>query len=108
MIRSRIWKKKNPWGHYIFPDGILHLYAEWTSYLMFSKYKELHVPRGAEDNNLPANEGNMDSIPLPGGCQKPQSNYAPVLQLLTHALLEPMLCNKRSPHSEEPEHHNEE
>ena len=75
---------------------------------MFSKYKELRVPRGAVDNNLPANEGNMDSIPLPGGCQKPQSNYAPVLQLLTHALLEPMLCNKRSPHSEEPEHHNEE
>ena len=32
----------------------------------------------------------------------------PVLQLLKPVHLEPVLCNKRSHHSEKPEHHSEE
>ena len=91
----------------MFPGGILLLYAEWTSYLMFSKYKELHVPRDAVDNNLPADAGVMDSIPITEGSQMQQSNYALVLQLLKHAHLEPILGNKRSQHSEKPEHNEE-
>ena len=58
--------------------------------------------------NPPASAGDMGSIPGPGRCHMPQSNYASVPQLLTRAHPEPVLCTKRSPCSEKPVHCSEE
>ena len=102
MIRSRIWKKKKKIVH-----GVIKCSQVAFSIYMLSRpltwwfqNTELHVPRGAVDSNLPADAGDMDSIPIPEGSQMPQSRYVPVLQLLKHALLEPILGTKRSQHSE--------
>ena len=68
-------------------------------------------PGGAVVKNPPANAGDTGSIPGPGRSHMPWSNWAHVPQLLSlhsrarkpqllkQACLEPVLCNKSSPHS---------
>ena len=82
------------------------------------KTKSRGVPGGSEVMNLPSNAGDMVPIPDPGRSYRLQSNYARVpqilslcsgahkLQLLSPHTLEPVLCKKRSYHTEKPVHHN--
>ena len=58
--------------------------------------------------NLPANTGDMGSIPGPGRSYMLQGNWASAAQLLQPARLEPVLYSKRSRRNEKPVHHNEE
>ena len=82
---------------------------------------------GAVVKKLPANAGDMGSIPVPGRSHMPWSNKARAPQLLSlrstarkhnywdrmpqlvkPPCLEPVLRNKRSHRSEKPTHRNEE
>ena len=68
-------------------------------------------PDGEESavgKNLPANTGDTGLIPGPGRSHVPRSNPAHAPQLLKPVCLEPVLCNKRSQHNEEPVHCKEE
>ena len=63
---------------------------------------------GAVDKNVPASAGDTGSIPGPGRFHMPPSNWACAPQRLMAVCLQPMLCDKRSHHSEKPMHLNEE
>ena len=52
-------------------------------------------PRGPVVKNLPANAGDMGSIPGPGILRMPRGRKAQVLQLLKPVHLEPVFHNKR-------------
>ena len=60
------------------------------------------------DKNLPANAGDVGLVPGSQRFHTSRSNQAHVLQLLKPVCLEPVLCNKRSHHSEEAMHHKKE
>ena len=102
---------------------------------MVLKYLSRDFPGDAVVKNLPANAGDMGSIPGPGRPHMPWSNQARVpqllslcsrarepqlmkpahcnysahvLQLLKPAHLDPVLCNKRSHCNKKPAQHNEE
>ena len=51
--------------------------------LIYKAEMVLAFPGGPGVKNLPADAGNTGLIPGLGGCHKPPSHYASVLQLLT-------------------------
>ena len=63
----------------------------------------MDIPGGPVVKNLPANAGDMGSIP---GGEDPTCHRAtkPTPQVQSLCTLEPALCNKRSHHSEKPAH----
>ena len=63
------------------------------------------LPGGLVVKNLPANAGDMDSIPGLGRPHVPQGNS---LCTTTTEALEPVLCSNGSRHNEKPMHHKEE
>ena len=63
-------------------------------------------PGGPVVKNLPANAGDMGLTPGPRRSYMSYGNETHVPQLLK-LHLEPMLCSKRSHHSEKPTHHNQ-
>ena len=62
-------------------------------------------PGGPVVKNLPANAGDMDSIPGPRRPTMPRGSWVGVPQLLSPQAPEPTLY-KRSHRNEKPEHHN--
>ena len=93
---------------------------ETDQHLVQTKAIHWDFPSGTALKNLPANAGDMGSIPGPGRSHMTRSNYACVPQLLSlssrdhkpqllkPAHLEPVLHNKRSHLNVKPTHHNEE
>ena len=107
--------------------GWLHLLLAFAFLSCHKRTKLPDFPGGAVVENPPANAGDTGSSPGPGrhicrGATKPlhhsywacaldpaSHNYwAHMPQLLKPMHLEPVLCNKRSYHSEKPAHCNEE
>ena len=69
---------------------------------LFSTYSHLDFPGGPVVKSLPANAGDVGSVPGLGSFHVPQDDYTQVPRLLSPCTLEPMPRSKRSPRDEKP------
>ena len=77
--------------------------ATKTQHSQINKYlKNRDFPGGPVVKNLPANAGDMGSIPGPGNSLMLQSDMPMCHNYWSPHTLQPRLCNKRSHHNEKP------